>query len=174
MRKDTTHSPTRLLNRIAAVSVAIALLIAGTSCSRKTDQTREAAPDSMAAMKGMAMDTAKRSTAADTNSITLTTAQIEHGKIQWAPAALGQSAASAVIPGTIIPNENRTARLSAPAEGRVTTVRVQPGDRVGRGQVLKQFPDRTMSAPSPMMNLRRHPFPRRSLNRGEPLVRRNS
>ena len=136
MIHHTTYSPTRALGRIAAVSVAMALLIAGTSCSRKTDQTKEATTDSMAAMKGMPRDTAKRSTAADTNSITLTAAQIEHGKIQWTPASLGQSAASAVIPGTIIPNENLTARLSAPAEGRVTVVRIQPGDRVSRGQVL--------------------------------------
>ena len=136
MIQDATHSPTRALKRLVTVSVGIALLIAGTNCSRKTDRTTEAVPDSMAAMKGMPMDTGKRSTAPDTNSITLTASQIEHGKIQWAPAALGQSATSAVIPGTIIPNENRTARLSAPAEGRVTTVRVQPGDRVGRGQVL--------------------------------------
>ena len=136
MRQDTMHSPANSLTRLAGVSVGIVLLLAGTGCSRKTDQRKQASSDSMAAMKGMASDTAKRSSAADTSSITLTAAQIEHGKIQWAPAALGQSATSAVIPGTIIPNENRTARLSAPAEGRVTTVRVQPGDRVGRGQVL--------------------------------------
>ena len=136
MRQDNTHSPTRTLNRFAAASTGIALLIAGASCSRKTDQTKKVVSDSMAAMKGMPMDTAAKSGAPDTSSITLNAAQIEHGKIQWAAAALGQSSTSAVIPGTIIPNENRTARLSAPAEGRVTTVRVQPGDRVGRGQVL--------------------------------------
>ena len=136
MRRDATHSPTRALNRFAAVAVGIALLFAETSCSRKTDQRKEATSDSMAAMKSMPMDTAAKTIAPDSSSITLTAAQIEHGKIQWAPAALGQSATSAVIPGTIIPNENRTARLSAPAEGRITTVRVQPGDRVGRGQVL--------------------------------------
>jgi cobalt-zinc-cadmium efflux system membrane fusion protein len=84
-------------------------------------------------MKGMTMDSAAR---IDTSSITFTAAQIAHGKVQWAPAGLGQSSTSAVIPGTIIPNENRTARLSAPAEGRVVTVRVQPGDRVSRGQIL--------------------------------------
>ena len=136
MRQNPTHSPTRVLNRFVTVSVFIASLFVGTGCSRKTDQTKETASDSTTAMKGMTMDTAARPNAPDTSSITLTAAQIEHGKIQWAPAALGQSANSAVIPGTIIPNENRTARLSAPAEGRVTTVRVQPGDRVGRGQVL--------------------------------------
>jgi cobalt-zinc-cadmium efflux system membrane fusion protein len=136
MREDTTQRLFKAYNRLAVVLVATALVLTGTHCSRGTDQTKEAASDSMSAMKGITMDTATRSTAPDTNSITLTAAQIEHGKIQWALAALGQASTSAVIPGTIIPNENRTARLSAPAEGRVTTVRVQPGDRVGRGQVL--------------------------------------
>jgi cobalt-zinc-cadmium efflux system membrane fusion protein len=135
MRNHTTN---RLIarNRLTAASVVTALVLAGIGCSRKTDQTKEAVSDSMSAMKGMTIDTGARSTGPDTNSITFTAAQIEHGMIQWAPAALGQSSTSAVIPGTIIPNENRTARLSAPAEGRVITVRVQPGDRVGRGQVL--------------------------------------
>jgi len=120
----------------SAASVAAAILFAGTSCGRKADQAKEAAPDSMPAMKGMRADTTAGSAAADTSSITLTSAQIEHGKIQWAPAGIGQLSTAAVIPGTLIPNENRTARLSAPAEGRVITVRVQPGDRVGRGQIL--------------------------------------
>jgi len=136
MRQDTTHRLIAARNRLAAVSVAAALVLAGTGCSRRTERTKDAASDSMSAVKGMALDTAKRSTVPDTSSITFTAAQIEHGKIRWAPVALGQSSTSAVIPGTIIPNENRTARLSAPAEGRVITVRVQPGDRVGRGQIL--------------------------------------
>ena len=136
MRQDTTHRLIAARNRLAAVSVAAALVLAGTGCSRRTERTKDAASDSMSAVKGMALDTAKRSTVPDTSSITFTAAQINHGKIQWALVALGQSSTSAVIPGTIIPNENRTARLSAPAEGRVITVRVQPGDRVGRGQIL--------------------------------------
>jgi len=136
MRRATANRRAESRTRMTAASVTIALLIAGASCSRKTEKSSEATSDSTAAMKGMAMDTAAKPTAPDSSSLTLTAAQIEHGKIQWAPAALGQSSTSAVIPGTIIPNENRTARLSAPAEGRVTTVRVQPGDRVGRGQVL--------------------------------------
>lgn len=136
MKKHATHPPINARKRFASASVVIALLVAGTGCGRKTDQRKETTPDSMSAMKGMAMDTAAKPIGPDSSSITLTAAQIAHGKIEWAPAALGQSSTSAVIPGTIIPNENRTARLSAPAEGRVSTVRVQPGDRVGRGQVL--------------------------------------
>ena len=133
MRQPVHNALIEVRNRVMLVSVAIALIAAGVSCNRNSDRTRESVSDSTSAMTGMPMDTATR---VDTSSITFTAAQIAHGKIQWGPAALGESSASAVIPGTIIPNENRTARLSAPAEGRVVTVRVQPGDRVGRGQIL--------------------------------------
>ena len=133
MRQPVHNALIEVRNRVMLVSVTIALIAAGVSCNRNSNRTRETASDSTSAMTGMPMDTATR---VDTSSITFTAAQIAHGKIQWGPAALGESSASAVIPGTIIPNENRTARLSAPAEGRVVTVRVQPGDRVGRGQIL--------------------------------------
>lgn len=135
MRRASIDPPPHALNRIAALSFGAALLFVGTSCSQKTDQKTTTSSDSLTALQGMAMDST-RAPARDSNSITLTAAQIQHGQIQWAPAVLGQSSGSTAIPGTIIPNENRTARLSAPAEGRVTTVRVQPGDRVGRGQIL--------------------------------------
>ena len=131
--KQTTRRLVEQRNRLTVVAAAAALILAGVGCSRKADRAKEVATDSTSTMKGMTMETATRH---DTSSIAFTKAQIEHGKIQWAPAVLGQSAASAIIPGTIIPNENRTARLSAPAEGRVVTVRVQAGDRVGRGQIL--------------------------------------
>ena len=123
-----------LISRAAALFV-ISLALSATSCGGKRDKNSGDTPDSPAAMAGMKMDTAA-STASDTGSIALTAAQIQHGRIQWAPAQLGRLSTTAAIPGTIIPNENRTARLSAPAEGRVVAVRVQPGDRVSRGQIL--------------------------------------
>lgn len=127
------HIPTMRPIRAATVLVSAALVLALGGCSKKTEKVKGAGSDST--MKGMATGEATAA-APDSNLVTLTAAQIEHGKIAWAPADVGQLAASAVIPGTIIPNENRTARLSAPAEGRVTGVRVQAGDRVGRGQIL--------------------------------------
>jgi cobalt-zinc-cadmium efflux system membrane fusion protein len=136
MRRASIFPPHHGFNRIAALSFGAALLFVGTSCSHKSDQKTMTSSDSVTAMKGMAMDSASQTSLRDSNSITLTAAQIQHGQIQWAPVILGQSSGSTAIPGTIIPNENRTARLSAPAEGRVTTVRVQPGDRVGRGEIL--------------------------------------
>ncbi|MEP7088053.1 MAG: efflux RND transporter periplasmic adaptor subunit [Gemmatimonadota bacterium] len=46
------------------------------------------------------------------------------------------AAASASVPGQLVPNGDRTARLGAPAQGRIIAVHVQPGDHVARGQLL--------------------------------------
>ncbi len=40
------------------------------------------------------------------------------------------------LPGKLAANEDQTARLSAPAQGRLVRVHVQQGDRVSRGQPL--------------------------------------
>lgn len=76
-------------------------------------------------------------------SVTLTAAQIDHGSVKWGAVAMETSSGSAVVPGEVTPNEDRTARLGAPARGRVISVPVRPGDRVARGQALvtMQSPD---------------------------------
>jgi cobalt-zinc-cadmium efflux system membrane fusion protein len=77
---------------------------------------------------------------ADTGTARLTTsltaAQIQHGHVRWAPVETGVAGGSTSVPGQVVPNEDRTARLGAPGGGRVIAVRVSPGDRVTRGQVL--------------------------------------
>lgn len=62
--------------------------------------------------------------------------QVAHGGVRWAPAEASTMASAAELPGKLTPNEDRTARLSAPAQGRVLTVHVQFGARVVRGQPL--------------------------------------
>lgn len=68
--------------------------------------------------------------------ITLSAAQIQHGGIKWMPAVMSTSAQSAVVPGVLVPNEDRTVRLGAPAAGRVLRVLVRPGDNVRVDQAL--------------------------------------
>lgn len=68
--------------------------------------------------------------------VTLTAAQVTHGGVHWEPVAMGAAAATATVPGRLVPNEDRTARLGATVQGRVVAVRVQPGDRIRRGRVL--------------------------------------
>ena len=69
-------------------------------------------------------------------TIIFTAQQVQHGGVRWTSIAMGTASATAVVPGTLVPNEDRTARLGAPAGGRVIDVRVQPGDRVEQGRVL--------------------------------------
>ena len=68
--------------------------------------------------------------------VAFTMAQVRHGNVAWEAAVMGTSASTATVPGQLVPNEDRTARLGAAAAGRVVSVRVQPGDRVAQGQVL--------------------------------------
>ena len=68
--------------------------------------------------------------------VTLTATQVAHGGVQWEQVAMGTVASAATVPGQVIPNEDRTARLGATVQGRVIAVRVRPGDRVRAGQVL--------------------------------------
>jgi len=117
--------------------LAAALLSAtvfGVACEKKPD-AGEAVANSSTAQVAMGAGAASIRPASS-GSVTLSVAQINHGKIRWEPATRGSQAASATVPGTITPNEDRTARLSAPAEGRVTAVYVQPGQPVRRGQLL--------------------------------------
>jgi cobalt-zinc-cadmium efflux system membrane fusion protein len=68
--------------------------------------------------------------------ITLTAAQVQHGGVTWGVPTMGTAAGVAVVPGQLSPNEDRTARLGAPASGRILAVPVRPGDRVAAGQLL--------------------------------------
>ena len=109
------------------------------ACAKPAPAPRVAADSAnMANMPGMAMPMKADSagTSAMPASITFSAAQIQHGGVRWAGVRFGLATASAVVPGTLIPNEDRTLRLGAPARGRVMDVRVEPGQTVERGSVL--------------------------------------
>ena len=123
-------------------SSALALLFAAAACtgrsSGKGESTKTAA-DSQAnaeGMAGMAMPSGKDSAATPGTEITLTAARIRHGGVAWQVVTMGTASATVTVPGQLAPNEDRTARLGAPATGRVVTVPVRPGDQVARGRVL--------------------------------------
>ena len=81
-------------------------------------------------------ETADLGAGAIPETVTFNASQVAHGDVQWSPVTMASSSASATVPGQIVPNEDRTARLGAPAQGRVIAVRVRPGDHVSRGDVL--------------------------------------
>ena len=105
----------RSISRVALV------MIAATACGDKSST-----PDSAAA-----------SVTADTSrTLTMNAAEVQHGAIRWTAAGTSEASGTIEAPGQLVPNEDRTARLGAPLQGRVGAVHVQAGARVGRGQAL--------------------------------------
>lgn len=74
--------------------------------------------------------------AASKSEVVFTAAQVQHGKVRWESVTMTTAAGTVSVPGQVEPNEDRTARLGAPASGRVIAVHVRPGQRVARGQLL--------------------------------------
>ena len=68
--------------------------------------------------------------------VTMTAEQVAHGGVKWAAVSARPVADFIEAPGRLVPNEDRTARLSVSVRGRVTAVRANVGDAVSRGQVL--------------------------------------
>jgi len=69
-------------------------------------------------------------------ALVLSPEQVRHGGVRWGLPASTDMASTLELPARLAPDEDRTASLGAPAQGRVLSVAVQPGDRVVRGQVL--------------------------------------
>lgn len=68
--------------------------------------------------------------------VVMTPEQVRHAGIRWARVEATTTTAVVEVPGQLAPNEDRTARVSAPAPGRVTTVHVRVGDRIPSGAPL--------------------------------------
>ena len=119
---------TMRINRTCSV---VAALLAIVGCSNKSDKADETPAAAMPPMPGMG--SAADNAAA---SMVFSAAQIAHGKIAWSPVSMGSAGGTASVPGQITADEDRTVRLGAPARGRVTSVNVNPGDRVRVGQTL--------------------------------------
>ena len=69
-------------------------------------------------------------------AVTFSAEQIKSSGVRWTAVEAVTMANTVETPGQLVPDEDHTARLSAPARGRVVAVRVNVGDRVSRGQVL--------------------------------------
>ena len=70
------------------------------------------------------------------NSLAMSAAQVAHGGVQWAAVVDTNARGRLELTAQLLPNEDRTSYLGAPAEGRVITVHVKVGDRVVAGQPL--------------------------------------
>lgn len=122
-------------------NLSVILAVFSLSCTKAERKADPSASDSaaakaaaeMAAMPGM---DAPDSGAASTDTVSLTAAQVAHGNVRWGLPTATTIKGSVTIPGEVVPNEDRTARLGAPARGRVVAVHVAQGDRVRRGSPL--------------------------------------
>jgi membrane fusion protein, heavy metal efflux system len=128
----------------SAMTCGLCLVLSGAvACSRGSDKraAQQKADSPAADMAGMDMgstDSARQDSTRGGASaeVTLTAAQVQHGGILWEPVAVGTASAALTVPGQLVPNEDRTARLGATARGSIVAVRVLPGDRVVRDQLL--------------------------------------
>jgi cobalt-zinc-cadmium efflux system membrane fusion protein len=68
--------------------------------------------------------------------LSMTREQVAHAGIRWGSAEATLATEVVEMPGQLAPNEDRTARLGAPARGRVQMVHVHIGERVVRDQPL--------------------------------------
>ncbi|HTE44794.1 MAG TPA: efflux RND transporter periplasmic adaptor subunit [Gemmatimonadaceae bacterium] len=112
------------------------IAIAASSACNKTDAPSKTELADMPGMKPGSDSATKGGAGSVAIALDLTAAQIQHGGVKWGAVAMGNATTRAAMPGTVIPDEDRTARLGAPARGRVIDVKVRPGDRVARDQVL--------------------------------------
>ena len=125
---------------VVPVGTTLAILASAlVGCAQREPAGRLSDSSGMASMPGMTPSQLPAATGG--TDIRLTSAQVRHGGVRWAPATAGGASGAATLslatlPGQLAPNEDRTARLGAPGEGRVLAVRVSPGDRVRKGQVL--------------------------------------
>lgn len=118
-------------------------LLGGTACSRSgAPESNNKADSSKGDMAGMDMSANAEARDGDSTKaapkaeVTLSAAQVQHGGLLWERVVMGSAGGAVSVPGQLEPNEDRTARLGATARGSVVAVRVLPGDRVARGQVL--------------------------------------
>lgn len=108
----------RLRSRAASVMAIAIAALAAAGCGRPGAGDDEAAP------------------AKAVVDVTFNAEQIAHGGVQWAAVSAVPMAEFSELPGRLVLDEDHTARLSAPARGRVVAVRANVGDAVASGQVL--------------------------------------
>ena len=121
------------------VVAAGVLIVACGKAPAPADDSQRADSTATANMPGMNMsgDSAARvgaTTAHVDSEIVFTAAQLKSGRVHWEAASIGNAQSASVVPGQVVPNEDRTARMGSPAGGRVLSVTVSPGERVRRNQ----------------------------------------
>ena len=125
MRRLIDRAPTAPFGTSRTRLVPAALLILSlASCGKSAADAEPAPPGDTAGAAGAAA------------RLTFTAAQVQHGGVRWDTTRASPAATLIELPAQLAPDDDHTAYLGAPAEGRIVTVHVRLGDRVTAGQAL--------------------------------------
>lgn len=125
MRTILHRSSARFLGSAILATCAMAV-----ACGRNRDEQQAGNSVAMSGMPGMEDSTAVPA------FVAFTAGQIAHGRVKWELPRQSLMAGTVELPGLLVSNEDRTARLAASAQARVLAVHVSPGQRVARGARL--------------------------------------
>ena len=107
--------------------LTVCLLLAIVSCS---GEKQSGEPEEKSEAEG------EQENGSMSNAVELTAAQIRNGKVKWALPVVSAIGATVEVPAQLVANEDKTSRVSAPAEARAIAVHVSPGETVARGAPL--------------------------------------
>jgi cobalt-zinc-cadmium efflux system membrane fusion protein len=133
MITSTQQAPRRGLLALA-LALALALLSAG--CPRKTETTRGAENKSGADGKTGAEGSGEHEHESLPKVVHLSADVFRNAKLEVAPATKEILGASVVLPGEIVADPDRSARISSTLAGRVEDVRFRDGAVVKKGDVM--------------------------------------
>lgn len=104
----------------ACIVLGVAMLGLSSACSEPKSEAPAVAAAPPAALR----------------EITFSPEQVQHAGVRWAAVTATTVRDVVDTPGQLVPNGDRTERLSSPARARVMLVHVQVGDMVNKGQPL--------------------------------------
>jgi multidrug efflux pump subunit AcrA (membrane-fusion protein) len=110
----------------ALLSLAMALALGLGACRSKEEAVKD---------EPLAKEAGKEAESG-TQVVTLSDASLENVELKTLTAAVGALKMKLKVPGRLSPDANRTAKVSATLEGRVTKLNQDIGDRVAQGAVM--------------------------------------
>ncbi|MBA3341473.1 MAG: efflux RND transporter periplasmic adaptor subunit [Gemmatimonadaceae bacterium] len=129
-------------HRIAISLIVVLASASGCTAERGAaeNEGRASAVDTAAKMSGLAPAEAEV-------SVEFSAAQLTHSRVKWNAVVQSSMSGLVEVPGQLVANDDRTARLAAPVQARVIAVHVSPGDRVAGGGrlVTLQSPEASMA-----------------------------
>lgn len=122
MRIQTVRPKIRAILTSASMKCGTATFLIGLAACGRADTSPAAA----------SAETSERAA----TQVTFTASQVQHGSVRWTVVDSMSAVSTIQVAGRLTANEDRTVRLSAPAQGRLVAAHVRIGDIVSSGQAL--------------------------------------